>query len=73
MDIERPGGIHGKPLLWANDPKHLKNMKYLYNDKQKRKIDLDSEAETYDFIFGTAISRIIQWGSILCGFLPDTA
>ena len=48
-------------------------MKYLKNDQQKRRIDLDSEAQTYDFIFGTAISRIIQWGSILCGFLPDTA
>jgi hypothetical protein len=23
-------------------------------------------------MFGVAIARIIQWGSCLCGFLPDT-
>jgi len=49
-------------------------MKYLNNDRKNKTVD-DSEesAETYDFIFGVAIARIIQWGSCLCGFLPDTA
>lgn len=23
-------------------------------------------------MFGVAIARVIQWGSFLCGFLPDT-
>lgn len=29
LDFERPGSIFGKPLIWANSSKHLKNMKYL--------------------------------------------
>lgn len=49
-------------------------MKYLNGDKAKKvSQDSDESAETYDFIFGVAIARIIQWGSCLCGFLPDTA
>jgi hypothetical protein len=31
------------------------------------------EQEPEDLIFGIAIARIIQWGSCLCGFIPDTA
>ncbi len=49
-------------------------MKYLNGEKTKKvSDDSDESAETYDFIFGVAIARIIQWGSCLCGFLPDTA
>lgn len=32
----------------------------------------EDNIEAYDLTFGVAIARIIQWGSCLCGFLPDT-
>jgi hypothetical protein len=38
-----------------------------HNSKNKH-----GEQEWEDLIFGIAIARIIQWGSCLCGFIPDT-
>ena len=65
LDSERPGSNFGKAFPWKDHPKHLKNLKQL-NQPEKDNI------EAYDLMFGVAIARIIQWGSCLCGFLPDT-
>ena len=75
MNEERPGGKSGKPLPWANKSKHLKNYKNIFQGNEKRKIiKIDGNpSESEDLIFGIAIARIIQWGSCLCGFIPDTA
>ncbi len=45
-------------------------MKYLNNDKTKRKIGLDSEAQTYDFIFGTSISESFNGEAFYADFYP---
>ena len=64
--MERPGGLYGRPLPWAHTSKHLKNLKNAnINSKPKNQ-------EEEDMIFGIAVARIIQWGSCLCGFIPDT-
>jgi len=65
LDAERPGSQFGKALPWKDEAKHLKNL------KQMKKPEEDN-IEAYDLTFGVAIARIIQWGSCLCGFLPDT-
>lgn len=65
LDFERPGGQFGKAIPWKESSKHLKNL------KQLNKTDHEN-VEAYDLMFGVAIARIIQWGSCLCGFLPDT-
>ena len=64
--MERPGSQNGKPLPWAHSSKHLKNMK---NSDVGIK---PKNQEEEDMIFGIAVARIIQWGSCLCGFIPDT-
>ena len=65
LDYERPGSQFGQAFPWSQSAKHLKNV------KQANQSDID-HVEAYDLMFGVAIARIIQWGSCLCGFLPDT-
>ena len=65
LDSERPGGQFGKALPWKDNAKHLKNLKQMSQQEREN-------IEAYDLMFGVAIARIIQWGSCLCGFLPDT-
>ena len=64
LNHERPGSLMGKPFPWRETAKHLKNLKQLSPQTDN--------LEAYDLMFGVAIARIIQWGSCLCGFLPDT-
>lgn len=65
LDFERPGSQFGKAFPWNDNSKHLKNIKQLSQPEK-------DNIEAYDLMFGVAIARIIQWGSCLCGFLPDT-
>lgn len=66
--MEKPGSIHGAALPWAPSARHLKN---LNSCRLRSQGEVPEESE--DLIFGIAIARIIQWGSCLCGFIPDTA
>jgi hypothetical protein len=66
LDHERPGGQFGRALPWRETARHLKNLRQLGSS------DEGENVEAYDLMFGVAIARIIQWGSCLCGFLPDT-
>ena len=57
-----------------NNARQLKNHKYVEvlgreNQTEQR---INAETESIDLIFGVSIARIIQWGSCLCGFIPDT-
>ena len=64
LNYERPGSLLGKAFPWRETARHLKNLKQLARPAEN--------LEAYDLMFGVAIARIIQWGSCLCGFLPDT-
>ncbi len=65
LDYERPGSQFGRAFPWRETARHLKNLKQLSKSQE-------DNVEAYDLMFGVAIARIIQWGSCLCGFLPDT-
>ena len=65
LDHERPGALFGRALPWREDARHLKNLRQLSRSEGEN-------IEAYDLMLGVAIARIIQWGSCLCGFLPDT-
>ncbi|CAK56319.1 unnamed protein product (macronuclear) [Paramecium tetraurelia] len=53
----RPYGIRGQPYPWKSNP-----LKVYQNQTTKESIDRS---------MGFAISKMLKWGSFLCGFIPE--
>ncbi|CAD8060360.1 unnamed protein product [Paramecium sonneborni] len=57
INYVRPFGIRGQPYPWKSNP--LKVYQNL------------TTPETVDRAMGFAISKMLKWGSFLCGFIPE--
>jgi hypothetical protein len=58
-------------MPWTHNAKYLKNVNSKFDDVNNEEDEYTEEDSKFDHIFGVAIARIIQWGSSLCGFIPE--
>lgn len=62
-------------MPWISKSKYLKNLNlHFESDSEDESVqdEYTKEHERLDIVFGGSIARVIQWGSALCGFIPDT-
>lgn len=61
-------------MPWISKSKYMKNLHLNFDssDDEDGPEEYSKEQERLDMVFGGSIARVIQWGSALCGFIPDT-
>lgn len=57
LDSMRPFGLRGKPLPWKINSNKLSS--------------ITITTENIEKILGLAIAKVLEWGSFLCGFIPE--
>jgi hypothetical protein len=85
LTYERPFGIEGQQPIWVPDANCFKNRQIqrrvdlLKRDDPRKnsgeeaeRAFMEDEDEIFEQILGRSIARIIQWGSCLCGFIPES-